>query len=214
MMAALLPFPPALPPSALSRDLSGRVPLPPLSRAQLGTWKPATLLPFEENSVSGQRRPATPGALQSIIDALMTPGNALRGNYLPQVTNGRVDPYSALIPPALNMASNMMMGASVSPRPTGSLGVGGTDAFDSLLAAARARMSAREAAVNELIQSGKPSVRFEGSAGRALVGPDMSKPGGFRITYFGKDGLPNGHLEFATKEEALSQALRDGMVAK
>lgn len=107
--------------SALSRDLSGRVPLPPLSPSQLGAWKPATLLPFEENSVSGQRRPAMPGALSSLIDALMTPGNALRGSYPVQVTDGRVDPYSSLIPPAMNMAATAAP-AAPSMRP---LGLGG-----------------------------------------------------------------------------------------
>lgn len=110
--------------SALSRDLSGRVPLLPLSPAQLGTWKPATLLPFEENSVSGQRRPALPNALRSIAEALLTPGNALQGNYPPRITDGRVDPYSALIPPAMNMAGSVTLGAGAMPRVPNALNMG------------------------------------------------------------------------------------------
>ena len=46
---------------------------------------------------------------------------------------------------------------------------------------------------------------------RALIGPDMAEPAGFRITRFDKQG-PFGHTTFNTLEEAANEALRDGYV--
>jgi hypothetical protein len=43
----------------------------------------------------------------------------------------------------------------------------------------------------------------------ALAGPDMSKPGRFRLTRF-DDGKPVGHTEHATLDEAIARGLDDG----
>lgn len=68
------------------------------------------------------------GAANSIAEALMTPGNAMRGEYSYAMINpdGSVDPVSAaLIEPAANLAGIVSMGSLPMTRPSGSLGMGG-----------------------------------------------------------------------------------------
>lgn len=78
-----------------------------------------------------------------------------------------------------------------------------------LISQARERIARKEAMSEELASAGKP-VMFEASDGqRAMAGPDMSKPGGFRLTYLGADGQPSGHSEFKTLKEAVRRALDD-----
>ena len=77
----------------------------------------------------------------------------------------------------------------------------------------KADRRAREAQAEALASRGK-SVRFTRPDGRkALVSPDLGKPGIFRLTYFDDRG-PSGHLEFRTQQEALEQALRDRYIPR
>lgn len=87
-------------------------------------------------------------------------------------------------------------------------------------AEAKARWQAyegRKAQAAQLAEPGKP-VRFKNAKGeRALAGPDMSKPGGFRLTFIDQEG-PHGHTEHPTLVEAARDALKlgykpDGMPA-
>jgi len=83
-------------------------------------------------------------------------------------------------------------------------------AMASLLADARERIARKETVSESLAASGDP-VLFRTSDGRrAMAGPDMSKPGGFRLTYVGDDGQPSGHSEFASMRDAIRRALDDG----
>lgn len=83
-----------------------------------------------------------------------------------------------------------------------------------LSAALKTRTAAMDELVSVLAADGG-SVRLKhrprGSAGddgrSALVGPDMSEPGKFRITYFDERG-PSGHTVHNTMEEAIDGALR------
>lgn len=148
-----------------------------------------------------------------VAQALMAPGDALRGEYNGAEVNadGSVNPFNApLMNAASNMAGVVSLGSAPMPRPIGSLGVGGTEAVSDLLQQARARIAAREAKAAEIIGSGKSNVRMKGKAGMALVGPDMSVPGKFRVTYFDPQGVPNGHVELPTYSEAIKRAMLDG----
>jgi hypothetical protein len=110
---------------ALSRDLAGRVSLPALSPAQLGTWNPATLLPFEKNSVSGQRRLAVPMFIQDAISGVMAPGKALRGEYgLTATPGGRVS-YDGMAEDAAALAGTVGLASAPLPKPVNALGMFG-----------------------------------------------------------------------------------------
>ena len=80
-----------------------------------------------------------------------------------------------------------------------------------LMAEFKARREAREALASELAEAGRP-VRMISSDGErsVLVGPDMSNPGSFRITYFDAARTPTGHSEYWTFERALEDALTYG----
>jgi hypothetical protein len=75
------------------------------------------------------------------------------------------------------------------------------------------RIAARKATAAALAKAGE-SVELSHPSGRsALAGPDMSKPGAFRVTRFDDDG-PAGHSEHPTLEAAILEALEDGYVPK
>lgn len=66
----------------------------------------------------------------------------------------------------------------------------------------------REKLADELARPGR-GVKLVHEDGRtAMAGPDMSKPGTFRLTRFDKDG-PVGHTEHATLKEAISEGLKN-----
>lgn len=99
--------------------------------------------------------------------------------------------------------------ATMSPGvPARALGAG--TRFEGLLEQARGRIAKREIETKELMDSGAQAFKFSGPSGKALAQPDMSKKGGYRLTFFDDKGIPNGHLEFGSMKEALEQALRDG----
>jgi hypothetical protein len=78
-----------------------------------------------------------------------------------------------------------------------------------LLAKTQADMAARKVQAESLAAAGSP-VRMQHQSGRsALVSPDMSKPGQWRITYLDENG-PSGHFEFPNAYEATYAALREG----
>lgn len=151
----------------------------------------------------------------SIVQALAAPGNAAQGlyNYAEVSPSGEVAPFNrGIMDAASNMAGVVSLGSAPIPRPKGSLGMGGApkENLNTLLEAARKRIADRDAAVSELASSGNSSVRMKGAAGQVLVGPDVSKPGGFRVTYFDTKGTPNGHVETKTYDEAIRRAFLDG----
>jgi hypothetical protein len=150
----------------------------------------------------------------SVAEALMAPGNALQGQYNQVEINpdGSVNPVnSALIAQALNMAATVGVGGSAFPRPHGSLGMGGKEEVLGLLEQARARIAARDAKAAAILESGQKNVRMMSpTQGTALIGPDMSVPGKFRVTYFDPQGVPNGHVELPTYEDAIKRAILDG----
>lgn len=75
--------------------------------------------------------------------------------------------------------------------------------FDQILGDAKQR---KETAAT--LAAGGGSVRLSSTDGRyALAGPDMSKPGTFRLTRFDARG-PVGHTEHSTLEEAVLEGLR------
>lgn len=78
--------------------------------------------------------------------------------------------------------------------------------FLALVADARRQVAERNAKAAALAELGKP-VRMVGPGDlRALAGPDMSKPGRFRVTYF-VGRVPNGHSEYLTFFDAVRDAL-------
>lgn len=148
----------------------------------------------------------------SIAQALMAPGNAVMGQYdqRPVYADGSVGMFDPrMVEDAATLAGSVSLGAAPMPRPTNSLGSGGST-VNRLLEDVRRRRSERAEMVQSIMSSNPSSVRLSGPSGPVLVGPDMSKPGGSRVTYFGEDGIPNGHSEFASLEKALEQALLDG----
>lgn len=75
--------------------------------------------------------------------------------------------------------------------------------FDDILRTAKER----KALAANLASDGKP-VRLLHADGRyAMAGPDMSKPGGFRLTRFDAGG-PVGHTEHSSLEDAVLEGLR------
>jgi hypothetical protein len=89
-----------------------------LSKLRTPEWERGQILPIETNKGSGEMRLAVPGAIDSIARALMAPGDALQGKYpptIPQGGLGRIDQYSPLIPPAMDIATNLTLGAGAIP---------------------------------------------------------------------------------------------------
>lgn len=84
-------------------------------------------------------------------------------------------------------------------------------ALDGLLASVRENMARKASLSADLAAAGRPVMFSTADGRRAMAGPDMSKPGGFRLTYLGADGQPSGHSEFATLAEAIRRALDEGM---
>jgi len=67
----------------------------------------------------------------------------------------------------------------------------------------KARSAARDVEVSDLTASGK-SIKLVSNRDptrKAMVGPDMSEPGKFRVTYIDEQG-PSGHTVYDTMEEA------------
>lgn len=83
--------------------------------------------------------------------------------------------------------------------------------LDGLLASVRENMARKASLSADLAAAGRPVMFSTADGRRAMAGPDMSKPGGFRLTYLGADGQPSGHSEFATLAEAIRRALDEGM---
>lgn len=66
----------------------------------------------------------------------------------------------------------------------------------------------RKALAAQLAQTGRP-VRLFGTGGTfALASPDMSRGGSYRLTWFDQ-GMPTGHTEHRTLEEAIDEGLRN-----
>lgn len=86
----------------------------------------------------------------------------------------------------------------------------GVNSLSPLIEAARARIAEKDAITAELVAAGKPVVMTNNAGLKAMAGPDMSRDGGYRVTYLGGDGQPNGHIEFDSFEAAIRQALNDG----
>lgn len=79
--------------------------------------------------------------------------------------------------------------------------------LDGLLASVRENMARKDRLTADLADAGKPVMFAAADGSRAMAGPDMSKPGGFRLTYLGQDGKPSGHSEFASLGAAVRRAL-------
>lgn len=85
--------------------------------------------------------------------------------------------------------------------------------LDDLIEEARQQIASRETLADSLLKAGGP-VRMGKDGGRsALVGPDMSNNGMFRITRFDEQG-PVGHTEYRDMREAIIDALREGYGVK
>jgi hypothetical protein len=72
-----------------------------------------------------------------------------------------------------------------------------------------AKIAKRKAEAASLAAAGKPVKLTHGRGMQALVGPDMSDPGMFRITRFDAAG-PIGHTQYRTFDDALNDALAEG----
>lgn len=81
--------------------------------------------------------------------------------------------------------------------------------FDALVREMKEKSAARDALAQSLASKGG-SIRMRHSDKlRALVGPDMSSPTMFRITYFDSRG-PSGHICYGSFLDAVTNALREG----
>lgn len=90
------------------------------------------------------------GLVPSALQALQAPAKALAGGYDLQVDpeTSRVDPYSSMIPDAMNTAGWMMGGPGVAPEKGAVLGTGAVKpAFDPLAAAKAAEIAAHQKAM-------------------------------------------------------------------
>lgn len=77
----------------------------------------------------------------------------------------------------------------------------------------RAKAAERNALAKSLASKNK-SIRMHHESGhKALVGPDMSKPGKYRVTRFDDKGAM-GHTEHDSMEDAANEALRNGFKPK
>lgn len=86
----------------------------------------------------------------------------------------------------------------------------GASKLQKLMAQVRAATAAREELAAALAAPGRPIRMRKGDGRTAMAGPDVSKPGGFRVTRFDADGEPNGHVEYPDLETAINEALREG----
>lgn len=84
---------------------------------------------------------------------------------------------------------------------------GDASPLDVLLASVRENMARKDKLTADLADAGKPVLFAAADGSRAMAGPDMSKSGGFRLTYLGQDGKPSGHSEFASLGAAIRRAL-------
>jgi hypothetical protein len=96
----------------------------PAQQAQkvANAWETGALLPIQKNTITGERRLAMPGFMQSAIDAFKLPGDVLSGrnqNFAPGYAT------AGGIADALNFTGNFAGAGSVVPRPANSLGVFG-----------------------------------------------------------------------------------------
>jgi hypothetical protein len=87
--------------------------------------------------------------------------------------------------------------------------LGAWDLFEEVKRKKAARESLADKLVKEYGTHG--SVAFNHPSGRtALAGPDASKHGGYRITWFDHSGHPIGHGERPNLREAILEALKEG----
>jgi hypothetical protein len=78
----------------------------------------------------------------------------------------------------------------------------------------KAKAVERKALAKDLASKHK-SIRMHHESGhKVLVGPDMSKPGTFRVTRFDEKGDAMGHTEHPSLEHATDEALRNGFKPK
>lgn len=114
---------------------------------------------FNSSPLSQEVKRELGGMADSVIQALMAPGNALQGQYSEVEVNpdGSVNPVSqALLGQALNMAGTVSLGSVAAPRPMGSLGMGLGPNFD--------KWFSGSTVVNE---GGQPKRLYKGSPTRA-----------------------------------------------
>lgn len=77
----------------------------------------------------------------------------------------------------------------------------------------KAKAAERKALAKDLASKHK-SIRMHHESGhKALVGPDMSKPGKYRVTRFDERGAM-GHTEHDSLEDAADEALKNGFKPK
>lgn len=82
-----------------------------------------------------------------------------------------------------------------------------------LIAASRKRLADRDAAVSSAAMTDAP-LRMKTDGGmNALVSRSPDVEGGWRITYMGEDGVPNGHVDASDKSSAVRRAMEDGFSA-
>lgn len=77
----------------------------------------------------------------------------------------------------------------------------------------RAKAAERKALAKDLASKHKSIKMHHESGHKALVGPDMSKPGKYRVTRFDEKGAM-GHTEHDSLEDAADEALRNGFKPK
>jgi hypothetical protein len=77
----------------------------------------------------------------------------------------------------------------------------------------KAKAAERKALAKDLASKHK-SIRMHHESGhKVLVGPDMSKPGKYRVTRFDDKGAM-GHTEHDSMEDAADEALKNGFKPK
>ena len=77
----------------------------------------------------------------------------------------------------------------------------------------KAKAVARKALAKDLASKHKSIKMHHESGHKALVGPDMSKPGKYRVTRFDEKGAM-GHTEHDSLEDAADEALKNGFKPK
>ena len=85
--------------------------------------------------------------------------------------------------------------------------------IDVLMAESKKRLADRAREVDRLSVGDNP-VRLSGNGRTALVSASPDRPGKWRLTIVGDDGVPNGHIDTDTKPAAIRRALEDGYTAK
>ena len=129
-------------------------------------WEQGVILPLERNSKTGELRPGTPKIVDSIIDAIMLPGEVLSGAYNEQLDPRKgVQPSPELIGRTLDAAG--LMTGWTSP-------IVGKEAISVAMPAAKSGLS--KFAERELGRSLKADGAFDGT-------------GAANIAAAGKDGM-------------------------